>query len=741
MNRKKSMNKYYTFILYLVVITLLNLAGLTLFFRLDLTSNGLYSLSRASKEAVATLKEPLTINVFFSKDLPAPYNNVERYLHDLLEEYELNANNHLSYRFYDVSAKEGDVSEEAEENRKLAQSYGIYPINVQKIAQDEAKVQRAYMGMVLIHGDVVEKIPAIPNTDGLEYKITTSIKKMNNKISALLKLPGKIKVRLVLSSSIFDIASILNMQGIDALKATIQELVAKANEKNYNRLEFVFTDPTFEPGVMESLKNYQRFSLEWPAGKGPQGQDIKAGKAMIALGLEYGDRSIERELLKKDMKLTNQGLVEQFAVVPREELEMFINDNVDSLIDINDELGYLTSHDTVVMAPHLLPKFDMTAPKVESLQKLNSLLTSVYTFKSANLALNPIPDSFKTLMIVGPKQNFSDWELLQIDQFLMKGKSLAIFLDSFREIRQDNNAYSSFDQPVFLPLNTGLEKLLDHYGVKVKKSYVMDKACYINRGQDGSEIPIYFVPILKGKQINHDFSFTKNLSEIVMIKNSPLEIDLAKLEQNKLKPFKMLSSSDKSWEMKGKINLLPYMIQPPTDEKEFTSQPLAYLIEGEFPSYFADKPRPEKPQKQEEADQPDETGKKGQDKKPTLTPAPPDTRIKEEKGIITRGKPGKIFIIGSTDVLRDNLIDDEGVSPNAMFLLNILDYLSGKEDIAVMRSKDQKFNPISETKPFIRNLIKTFNIIGLPVLFILLGVFIWIRRKAKKKTIQLMFSK
>jgi len=739
MNRKKSMNKYYTFILYLVAIILINLAGLTLFFRIDLTSNGLYSLSRASKEAVATLKEPLTVNVFFSKDLPAPYNNVERYLHDLLEEYEINSNKYLSYRFYDVSAKEGDISEDAEENRKLAQSYGIYPINVQKIAQDEAKVQRAYMGMVLIHGDVVEKIPAIPNTDGLEYKITTSIKKMNNKISALLKLSDKIKVRLVLSSSIFEIAPILNMQGIDTLKETIQDMVVKANAKNYNRLEFVFTDPTFEPGAMESLKNYQRFSLEWPAGKGPKGEEIKAGKAMIALGLEYGSRSLERELLKRDMKLTNQGLVEQFVVLPREELEMFINDNVDSLIDINDELGYLTSHDTVVLAPHLLPKFDMTAPKVESLQKLNTLLSSVYTFKAANLALNPIPDSFKTLMIAGPKQDFSDWELLQIDQFLMKGKSLAIFLDSFREIRQDNNAYSSFDQPVFLPLNTGLEKLLDHYGVRVKKSYIMDKSCYVNRGQDGSEMPIYFVPILKEKQINQDFSFTKNISEIVMVKNSPLEIDQEKIGRHKLKATQMLASSDKSWEMAGKINLLPYMIQPPTDEKEFAGRPLAYLVEGEFPSYFADKPLPEKPQKQEEEKPADETGPTGQVQK--SAPAAPDTHIKEEKGIITRGKPGKIFIIGTSDILRDNLLDEEGVSPNAMFLLNILDYLSGKEDIANMRSKNQKFNPIGETKPFTRNLIKTFNIVGLPVLFILLGVFIWARRKAKKKMIQQMFKK
>jgi len=169
------MQKYYKFLLYLVVVVLINLVGISLFFRVDLTSNNLYSLSDASKEVASTLKEPLTINVFFSKNLPPPYNTIEQYLHDLLAEYEIYSSDLLSYRFYDVTAQEGDLSEQAEGNRKIAQSYGIQPVNVQNVEQDQVKVQRAYMGMALIHGDVVEKIPAITTTEGLEYKITNAI--------------------------------------------------------------------------------------------------------------------------------------------------------------------------------------------------------------------------------------------------------------------------------------------------------------------------------------------------------------------------------------------------------------------------------------------------------------------------------------------------------------------------------------------------------------------------------------
>ena len=120
MRGKERSSAYIKFIIYLVVVVLANLAGTTLFFRIDLTENDMYSLSKVSKEVVSTLSEPLTINVFFTKDLPAPHNNTERYLRDLLEEYSLESNKFFNYRFYNVSPDEGDINNEAKKNRELA---------------------------------------------------------------------------------------------------------------------------------------------------------------------------------------------------------------------------------------------------------------------------------------------------------------------------------------------------------------------------------------------------------------------------------------------------------------------------------------------------------------------------------------------------------------------------------------------------------------------------------------------
>ncbi|MCU0287012.1 MAG: GldG family protein [Acidobacteria bacterium] len=749
MNRKQ---KYYKFILYLVVLILINIVGRSVFFRIDLTANNLYSLSDASIKAVSTLKEPLTVNVFFTKNLPAPYNNVERYLQDLLAEYEANSNSHMSYRFYNVSAEEeGLGSAEVEKNRKSAQDYGIYPANVQAVDKDQIKMQRAYMGMVLIHGDVMEKIPVIDSTEGLEYKITSAIQKMNNKISALVSLPQKIKIYLVSSSSLAQIAPIIKLQGLEGLKPGLQGIVDRLNSRSYGQLQFLTIDPAMGEGTPDQLRRYEKYGLQWPQFTTPAGGIVQPGKGTLALGLEYGEKSIEQGLLTRKLALTERGPEEQYAVVDLKEIEGFIEANIDSIININEDVGYLTSHGALAL--QAAPQMRMQQQQSE-LSAFNELLSNSYSVKQVNLQDNYIPESIDTLIIAGPKENFTDWQLFLIDQFLMKGKSLALFLDAFNEIQPQNQ--QQFQQPVYLPINTGLEKLLNHYGLSVKKSYVLDENCYVNRDRESNEMPIYFVPLIGNDKINHDVSFLENLKQLVVIKASPLEADKDKIKNAGLKLTELISSSDKSWEMSGRINLLPYMIQPPKETKEMQSKPLVYILEGQFNSYFADKPLPTQPDQKDikkETELPskfmageDDKDKKKEEDKAKESPKPviKETRVKEEKGILSKGKPGKIFLLGTSEMLKDSVLQQQRgyANPNSDFIINAIDYLNNREDIAVMRSKVQRFNPLKkDISPFARVFAKIFNIWGLPVLLILMGMFIWGRRTARKKQIQAMFKK
>ncbi|MBN2284314.1 MAG: Gldg family protein [Deltaproteobacteria bacterium] len=725
---KKMYGAYIKFIVYAIAVVLINLAGMNLFFRADLTANKIYSLSKASKEAVATLSEPLTVNVFFTRDLPAPYNTIERYLHDLLEEYAIASNRYFNYRFYDVSPEESAIGNDAGGNRELARSYGIRPVQIQHIEQDEVKFKNAYMGLVIIHGDLIERIPTITSTDGLEYALTTAMEKLNNKISALLNLEGTIDVTLYLSSSLEPIAPRMGLDELPNLPETIETIVQDLNRKNYDRLRFRTFDPGKDAGAARDVEIQDIMTLGWPSI--PEA-GIEEGTGSIGLVMSYGGKSIETPLLNV-VKIPIFGT--QYSLAGAEELEDTIDHNIESLIGINENLGYLADHGTPVMS-EMPPIPGMEQPGTRRLSNFSSLAGRTYSIEEVTIGDDPIPDTFNCLIIAGPRETFTDYELYRLDQYLMRGKTLAVFADAFEEQLPDRRNYGFGQQPTYVPLDTGLEKLLAHYGVTVERSYVMDENCFrqrLPRQFGGGERPLYFAPIILDANINHDLPVLETLKGFVVLKISPLTVSA---DKKRIQVTEIFTSSDRSWEMKDAISLNPLFIEPPPEsEDERGRRSLGYLLEGTFTSYFKGKPIPERATS--------ETGDGGAEgAEANKAGAIDPSRITGEGTFVEEGKEAKILVIASSELLTDNMIDEAGLSTNAMLVMNLIDYLNGRSDIAVMRSKEQKFNPLHETDAIVKTAVKTLNIAGLPVLVVLFGLIVWWHRAARKKHIQYLFEK
>ena len=57
------------------------------FFRVDLTEGGQYSLSKATKDILKNLDEPVTVNAYFTKDIAPDLAKVKNNFRDLLIEY------------------------------------------------------------------------------------------------------------------------------------------------------------------------------------------------------------------------------------------------------------------------------------------------------------------------------------------------------------------------------------------------------------------------------------------------------------------------------------------------------------------------------------------------------------------------------------------------------------------------------------------------------------------------------
>jgi ABC-2 type transport system permease protein len=731
MGVKRRSGTYVKFLAYLIIVVLINVAGTTLFFRVDLTDNRIYSISEVSKKVVSTLSEPLTINVFFTRNLPAPHNNTERYLHDLLEEYAVYANRYFNYRFFDVSTEEGTASQETRENQELARNYGIYPVQIRVIQKDEVTFQKAYMGLVLIHGDLVERISTISSTEGLEYKLTTTIQKLNNKISALLSLPEKIRINLFLSSSLKVVAPYMNLGELPTLPEKIKGIVENLNGKNYGKLEFEHLDPSTDQVLEEVVKKYHILSLKWPDlsdGK------IQSGRGAIGLVMEYQDRAIEIPLLRvKRIPLIGT----HYELVNMKKIEEIIDENIETLIDINEDLGYLADHGTLRLSD--VSAFDqMKQQGKDTISTFRTLISQSYTIKNVNLKESDIPDSIDCLVIACPAETFSEYELFQIDQFLMRGKSLALFLDIFHEVIPPAQKGRPPTGVQYVPVTTGLEKLLEHYGIHIKKSYVMDENCYkqaLPARFGGGVRPIYFVPVIKNEFINKDLEFMRNIKGLITMRISPLEMDADRVHENHLQVYRLFASSEKSWEMSGQINLNPLFINPPETADTKQSYPLAYILEGQFPSYFAGKPIPEKKPADERP------GKTEEEKAPGKKTDIDLSKILSDGTFLSKGRPGKIFIMASSEMLKDNMLDKEATSPNAMFIMNLVDFLNNRDGIAVLRSKEQRFNPLVETKGGIKTFVKSFNIAGLPALVVLFGLLVWVFRHSRKKRIQMMFQR
>jgi ABC-2 type transport system permease protein len=96
-------------------------------------------------------------------------------------------------------------------------------------------------------------------------------------------------------------------------------------------------------------------------------------------------------------------------------------------------------------------------------------------------------------------------------------------------------------------------------------------------------------------------------------------------------------------------------------------------------------------------------------------------------------------VMASSKMISDQLLEASGQSPNSMFVLNMIDALNGREDVAIMRAKVQRFNPLEPTGTGKKAMIKTFNMAGLPFLVVIFGLIVWWRRHTRRMDIQRRF--
>ncbi|MCX7984616.1 MAG: Gldg family protein [Bacteroidetes bacterium] len=155
------------------ILVVLNFISVRLFWRLDLTKAGVYTLSDASKALVRNLDDKVSIKAYFTEDLPAPYNANRRQVLDILNEYKAYGKGNIQFEF---------INPEGEKAEQEAQQAGIPPVEVQVIKEDKFEVKRAFLGLVFYYEDKKEVLPVVQNLSTLEYDISSTIKRLTTRI-------------------------------------------------------------------------------------------------------------------------------------------------------------------------------------------------------------------------------------------------------------------------------------------------------------------------------------------------------------------------------------------------------------------------------------------------------------------------------------------------------------------------------------------------------------------------------
>lgn len=350
-------------------------------------------------------------------------------------------------------------------------------------------------------------------------------------------------------------------------------------------------------------------------------------------------------------------------------------------------IGFLTGHQEPDLASEMA--------------NLNSILSKEYSARNINLKDGrTVPLDIKCLLIVGPKIPFSEWEKYALDQYLMQGGKVGLFLD-----KTDMN----LQMAVANLLDLGLDDFLANYGIKVNDDLVIDlQSSKISvRQQRGimtiSNIVSYpFFP--SATNFNRENLIVQNLENVDFPFVSSLDSSYAAGKNLRLIP--LVRSSSRSGTQSHPFDANPFREFKRSDFDK-SNLLLAAAVQGSFESYFKDKETPE--------------------------PEEPSAQFVRPESTLTRSPDNRMVVVGDADFIKDRSIRSQS---NLIFFMNVVDWLSQDENLIAIRSKEVTSRPLKQLSSGQKKLARYANVLGLPVVVILFGLLRWrIRKQVKGKQI------
>ncbi|MGD8569018.1 MAG: Gldg family protein [Gammaproteobacteria bacterium] len=605
--------------------------------RVDTTEGNLYSISDATRNYLSHLQEPLLIRGYFSSKTHPLLAPLVPQMRDLIREYQVAGNGRVRVEFVDPMT---DPELEKEANNK----YGIEPVPFQVADRYQSSLVNSYFNVLVKYGedfqvlgfrDLIEvKSQGDGNLDvqlrNPEYDITRAVKK----VLLAYQSGGNVfdTVKGDLSFTAYVSADDKLPKQLAGFKKAVKNVVDDYSSKSGGRLKSQFIDPQANGGqVAQQIANDYGFK---PMVAGL----FDSNQFYFYMTLSKGDQIVQiplGDMTGDDFKLAMDAGIKRFAN------------------GFTKTVALVTPESDPQMA-----RFGMGGPQFTQLEKV---LGADYNIKHDDLKDGSVNSEADLLILAAPNE-LDKKQLFAVDQFLMRGGTVIAATSPY-------SANMTRNSLAVKQRNSGLEKWLDHNGLKLQHKLVMDPQnsafpIPVTRRvgalsfQEMRMIDYPYFADLRSNGLNQNNPVTSNLNQLTMAWASPITIE--KDINAKRKITELLYSSDRAWQSTS-LDVMPKidrngrsLFQPEGDQGK---QLLGAISQGQFTSYFAGK------------------------KSPLLESASDDKQSKSEKdktkddnnsviGSVIEHSPesARIILLASNEFLNDKVMRLIGASNGSQYL-------------------------------------------------------------------------
>jgi ABC-2 type transport system permease protein len=316
------------------------------------------------------------------------------------------------------------------------------------------------------------------------------------------------------------------------------------------------------------------------------------------------------------------------------------------------------------------------------------------------------------VILAGPKTPMTLQNQFKLDQYVMNGGKIIWLIDKFPVSLDSINKYKFY---VPEDIATGLDDMLFKYGVRIMPDLIVDLECSSIPqvvGMSGDKPQTKLFPwvyhMAAASEIQHPV--VKNIDRVNLF--FPSTIDTVKTEGN-VKKTMLLKSSKYSRSQLSPVRLSFEILKVAPDPSKFNdgNRPVAYLLEGEFESFFKNRLTPEFQSML------DRIGVKFKDKS-----------IPAKQIVISDSDFAKNLInttTGDTEDIGYNKWERRFYKGNKDFILNAVEYMLDENNILESRSKEIKLRLLDTVRTKQEKSWWQFINVGLPVLLLALFGFVY----------------